>query len=186
VPGVLAPQEIARSFAEAWVTAAGGGYRLRMAQRVHELRTVQLPAGSVPGALRVATLADFEPVYNWARAFFQEALGEENPDQVRLLVEQRLAAGDFVLWEDGKPVSMAMRTRPGGRGVSVSAVYTPPEQRRKGYATACVAALSRRLLASGYDYCALFTDLANPTSNDIYYQIGYRPVADFDEYRFTA
>jgi uncharacterized protein len=73
-----------------------------------------------------------------------------------------------------------------GRGVSVSAVYTPPEQRRKGYATACVAALSRRLLASGYDYCALFTDLANPTSNDIYYQIGYRPVADFDEYRFTV
>jgi uncharacterized protein len=49
-----------------------------------------------------------------------------------------------------------------------------------------VAALSRQLLASGYDYCALFTDLANPTSNDIYYQIGYRPVADFDEYRFVG
>jgi uncharacterized protein len=186
VPGVLAPREIARSFAAAWVAAAGGDYRLRMAQRVHELRTVQLPEGSVPGVLRVATSADFDLVYSWARAFFQEALGEEDPDQIRLLVEQRLAPGDMVLWEDGVPVSMAMRTRPAGSGISVSAVYTPPGQRRKGYATACVAALSRQLLASGYDYCALFTDLANPTSNDIYRQIGYRPVADFDEYRFTA
>lgn len=186
VPGVLAPREIARGFAAAWVAAAGGDYQLRMAQRVHELRTVVLPEGSAPGALRVATPADFDLVYGWARAFFQESLGEEDPDHIRLLVEQRLAAGDMFLWEDGKPVSMAMRTRPAGRGVSVSAVYTPPELRRKGYATACVAALSRRLLDSGYDYCALFTDLANPTSNDIYYQIGYRPVADFDEYRFTG
>jgi predicted GNAT family acetyltransferase len=28
-------------------------------------------------------------------------------------------------------------------------------------------------------WCSLFTDLANPTSNHIYAEIGYRPAADF-------
>jgi predicted GNAT family acetyltransferase len=47
-----------------------------------------------------------------------------------------------------------------------------------------VAALSQQLLDAGWEFCALFTDLANPTSNSIYQRIGYRPVADFDEYIF--
>jgi len=44
--------------------------------------------------------------------------------------------------------------------------------------------LSQQLLGAGWEFCALFTDLANPTSNSIYQRIGYRPVADFDEYIF--
>lgn len=31
----------------------------------------------------------------------------------------------------------------------------------------------------------LYTDLANPTSNKIYQAIGYRPVADAQEWRFS-
>jgi predicted GNAT family acetyltransferase len=60
----------------------------------------------------------------------------------------------------------------------VNSVYTPPELRRQGYATAAVAELSRVLLAEGYPACVLYTDLANPTSNSIYQRIGYEPVAD--------
>jgi predicted GNAT family acetyltransferase len=81
---------------------------------------------------------------------------------------------------------MAMKLRPIRNGISVSYVYTPPHLRRRGYATACVAELSRSLLASGYTFCALFTDQANPTSNHIYWEIGYRPVADFDEILFQG
>ena len=39
-------------------------------------------------------------------------------------------------------------------------------------------------LESSYPFCALFTNPANPTSNDIYHQIGDRPAAEFNEYRF--
>lgn len=67
----------------------------------------------------------------------------------------------------------------------VNAVYTPPHYRGKGYATSCVASLSQHLLNSGYKFCSLFTDLANPVSNSIYMKIGYRPVCDYDEYKFT-
>ena len=47
-----------------------------------------------------------------------------------------------------------------------------------------VAALSQHLLDSGWSVCSLTTDLANPVSNHIYQRIGYRPVCDFNEYRF--
>jgi predicted GNAT family acetyltransferase len=64
--------------------------------------------------------------------------------------------------------------------------YTPLEQRGKGYATACVAALSQRLLTGGRHFCTLFTDLANPTSNRIYQRIGFEALGDFEEWVFLA
>ena len=39
-------------------------------------------------------------------------------------------------------------------------------------------------LESSYQFCTLFTSLANPTLNEIYDQMGDRPAADFNEYRF--
>ena len=67
----------------------------------------------------------------------------------------------------------------------VNAVYTPPGLRGRGYASACVAALSQKLLDEGRRYCFLFTDLANPTSNRIYQAVGYEAVVDVDEYKFS-
>ena len=63
-------------------------------------------------------------------------------------------------------------------------MYTPPEFRRRGYATACVAALNQQQLDAGRQFCALYTDLANPTSNSIYQKIGYVPVTDSSHYSF--
>jgi len=91
-----------------------------------------------------------------------------------------------MLWEvDGRPVSTASAARAQRHGVTISRVYTPPEHRRHGYASACVAALSQRQLDAGYEYCCLYTDLANPTSNAIYQRIGYVPLADASHYRFV-
>ena len=71
-------------------------------------------------------------------------------------------------------------------GIKVSPVYTPPEYRGKGYATSCVAAVSQHLLNTGYKYCFLFTDVANPTSNHIYQKIGYQPVCEISDYSFKS
>jgi len=91
---------------------------------------------------------------------------------------RRVAAGEVYLWCDPDPRTMAGSARPTQHAIAVNAVYTPPEWRKRGYATACVAELSRLLLARGYEFCVLYTDLANPTSNAIYSRIGYRPVRD--------
>ena len=67
---------------------------------------------------------------------------------------------------------MLRTTAPAVGVVRILSVYTPPEHRRHGYASACVAAASAWALAQGADACALYTDLANPTSNKIYQAIG--------------
>ena len=67
----------------------------------------------------------------------------------------------------------------------MNAVYTPPEWRGRGYATAAVATLSSELLGEGYAMCVLYTDLANPTSNRIYRRIGYEAVCDSLHLRFA-
>ncbi len=113
-------------------------------------------------------------------------MGEGSPEEARKMAVQRIEVGDVYLWDDGGPVSMAFRARPTPHGYTVTGVYTPPELRGRGYASACVAALSQRLLESGKQFCNLFTDLANPVSNSIYMKIGYKPVCDFTEYCFTG
>lgn len=125
----------------------------------------------------------------WVTAFVSEALREPDPTRVEQLVDAHPwpERRSIFLCEDGqppRPVSMAAFTGPTPNGIRVDAVYTPPEQRRRGYATACVAALSQWLLHSGHRYCFLYTDLSNPTSNHIYQTIGYEPVCDVDEYKF--
>ena len=44
-------------------------------------------------------------------------------------------------------------------------------------------ALSDRELRRGREFCFLYTDLENPTSNRIYHDVGYRPVLDVEERR---
>ena len=63
-------------------------------------------------------------------------------------------------------------------------VYTPARHRRRGYGSAITAAVSAERLASGRRFCFLYTDLANPTSNSIYMDIGYEPVCDSVDYAF--
>ena len=81
-------------------------------------------------------------------------------------------------------MSLAGFAGPTPTGIRVGPVYTPPEHRRRGYAKTLVAALSRWLLEQGHRGCFLFTDLANPTSNRIYTDIGYERVCDALEFRF--
>ena len=69
-------------------------------------------------------------------------------------------------------------------GIRVGPVYTPPELRGRGYASNLVAGVSQLQLDAGRTFVFLFTDLANPTANQIYQEIGYEPVNDVDEYAF--
>ena len=172
------------ALAEEW-TRRGREARVVMHQRAYELTRVDdVPMAS--GDLRVATRGDLDLVTAWVAAFETEALsGVLALNSTRAVAERRIDAGEVFLWCDPDPRTMAGSARPTARAVAVNAVYTPPEWRRRGYATACVAAVSRTLLARGFEYCVLYTDLANPTSNGIYTNIGYRPVRDFLMYALS-
>ncbi len=187
VPGVTGPEAAARAFSAAWTQATGQIARLKTRMRLYSLEAV-IPPPVPPGVFRQATASDALLLASWMEAF--EA--ETNPGEpslepaVRLQgIRDRIAAGEFFVWEEGgQPVTVAGTSRPLWTCISIGPVYTPPEQRRRGYATACTAVLSQRLLDQGWQHCVLFTDLANPTSNSIYQKIGYHPVCDYRTYRF--
>ena len=184
VPGVLGPSVAAKRVAERWVAVTGQGYSVERQQRVYELREVTSPAPE-RGRLRPATEADIELVARWQYASHVEIFGEADQEEAGQAARFRIGKGDIYLWEDQRPLSMAMRTRPTRKGISITLVYTPPQLRRRGYATACVGELSRVLLEAGREFCALFVDLSNATANRLYRRIGYRPVCGYDEYVFS-
>ena len=167
-----------------WTNADGREAKVVMRQRAYKLTSVE-PLSRASGTLRVATPADLDLVAEWISEFESEALAAVAPQSTRASAERRIAAGEIHLWCDPEPRTMAASARPTRHAIAVNGVYTPERWRRRGYATACVAGLSEVLLALGFEFCVLYTDLANPTSNSIYARIGYRPVRDFLMYELT-
>lgn len=184
VPGVTAETAVGLAFCERWQAATRQGYEVELQMRVFELRTVSWPA-MPPGHLRQATADDADLVFQWYCNFRDEAVSSD-PMPVREGVERSIREGNVYLWDDGGPVSLAARGRRLPHGYSVGPVYTPPNLRGRGYAGACTAALSQSILDGGAQFCTLFTDLSNPTSNAIYQRIGYRPVCDVTEYKLRG
>jgi uncharacterized protein len=151
-----------------------------VSQRIYVLRAVDPVEPWPPGRFRIAEEGDLDLIVRWVKDFLVDIGERGNPREIS---EARIRDRKFFVWEDKVPVSMAAWAGKTPSGVRINFVYTPPERRGCGYATACVAALSRLLLDSGNRYCCLYTDLANPVSNAIYQRIGYRPVCDSAVYR---
>ena len=187
LPGVLAANPVARAFASAWSRRTGARVGPGLRERIYQLTAVR-PVPPVSGAMRVAGPADRDLLVEWVAAFWREALGDSDTGDAAAAVDRWLRGGFRTpyLWEDGDPVSLAAAGGTTPHGIRIGPVYTPPDRRRRGYATALVAQVSRAQLDAGHRFCFLFTDLANPTSNHIYQQIGYEPVSDVEEYRFRG
>jgi predicted GNAT family acetyltransferase len=162
--------------------AVWGPATLARGMRLYQLDAVKPPTG-VPGHARVASLADLDLAATWQAAFAAEL---ESHSLGATDLRNRISRGLVWLWEvDGVRVASTSRTDNPGGVVRVGFVYTPPAHRRHGYAGALVAAVSADTLAAGATACCLFTDLANPTSNHIYQEVGYYPVADSGEWTLS-
>jgi len=189
IPSVLGPSEAAAAFARMWSERTASCSQLGMGMRSFRLDRVVTPPGVgpggrvVPGQLRRFRDDQLGLLVRWVEAFMRDSHIQNHQDPSADAL-RRLEDGDAYYWDDGGPVSMVARTGRTPHGARVSYVYTPDEHRGRGYASVCVAALSRRLLDQGARFCFLFTDAANPTSNAIYQRIGYRHMDDYQEYLF--
>jgi hypothetical protein len=178
--GVSGDSESTRCFADTWAAARGVTVTEGRASRLHRLEDLTLLAAD-DGHARLMKPSEVELVANWSADGFSELNGPDLDWAESHLREKRMW-----IWEaGGEPVSMVGYHLPIFGVCRVGPVYTPPEHRRHGYAGALTAHVSGEILAQGNQAC-LFTDLANPTSNKIYYQAGYRPVADFVDRVFTT
>jgi uncharacterized protein len=188
LPGVTAALPEADEFATAWSARTGVRPRRERAMRIHAAAKIIAAAG-VTGSARPAFDDERSLVLSWYRSFSAEAVGEPVEDErLQQSVDHAFAASDagFVVWDDGGPVSFAGYGGGTPNGVRIGPVYTPPDLRGRGYASALVAGLSQDRLGEGRTFCFLYTDLANPTANRLYARLGYEPVCDAAEIAFGA
>jgi hypothetical protein len=184
IPGILSAPDEAKHFIDAFGRASGRPMQVAARQRIYEATEVTAPTG-VTGTFRRAAQRDTELLVDWVVSFEREAMGNDGDlrESIANKVADMVRAEAVGLWSvDGQVVSMAAARGPTPHGIRVSYVYTPPASRGNGYASACTAALTADEFENGRDFCFLFTDLDNPTSNHIYQTIGYRPVCDMNVY----
>jgi len=186
VRGVDAPASAADAFAAAWSQRVGVGVQVHSRSRVYRL------AGPAPyqmgpaGRYRVATWADRPLLVKWLTAFGTEVgelAGAPEAD-----ADDLLSFGGAAFWEaGGRPVAMATTTRPVVGTVRISIVYTPPEQRHTGYATAVMLAASRAVLAGPsavgqVSEVVLITDTTSPDRQAS--RLGYQLIGERTVLRF--
>jgi predicted GNAT family acetyltransferase len=175
---IIGPWASLRSFAAAF----GGDWREGHHHVVYECRVAQ----SVPmprGRARVVVPDDRSRIADWIQAFSAEAIGDGATRQAaEALADRHAREGSMWLWCVGEePVACTAAVGRTPHGIRITSVYTPPEHRRHGYASALVASLTRKLLDGGRDFVFLYADRKNPTANAIYQRIGYREIAEAGE-----
>ncbi len=186
IESIISVKEWATRFAEKWKEKTGQGTTLLMDQGLYRLDVIDETLEHSPGSWRYATHTDALLIEKWYAEFVEDTgierlAAEEIQKRVKIMLDQQ----EVFLWEDkGKVVSMMKKARPTANGVTVSFVFTPREERRKGYARTMVAAGSKELLKE-FRFCVLYTDMMNPTSNKIYQEIGYRKLIDSVHLKFN-
>lgn len=186
LPGVIGLKSEALAFVLAWQSLTKQDFELAFAMKIHQLDAPK-PIAKASGSFRLATEHDRNLLVSWSEAFEIEALkNNKSKSNYQLWFDGHLKRKSIFVWQDKVVVAMAVCTGATPNGIRINAVYTPPEFRKKGYATSCVATLSKKLLDQGYKYCFLFTNLANPISNHIYSKIGYRPICEVSNYAFKS
>lgn len=174
-PGVAGPSSTALQVAAVAGAEQRRGVRLRFAERLFRLGSLAWP--QVQGKARVAGAGDEPLVLSWFLAFVAET-GVVGGDEQESVVD-RLSYEGIVLWEvDGAPVAMAGHSRIAFGSGRIGPVYTPPEHRGQGYGGAVTCAASQQVRDRGGAEVVLFTDLTNPTSNELYRRLGYEAVHD--------
>jgi GNAT superfamily N-acetyltransferase len=176
----------AERFASAWSVAVGKQFREVGGVRLYRLAGLKPPRPV--GTPRLAVLSDAELCADWlvemARTEDSRRGWVPGDRAVDLLTAVRalIAADRLWLLEDGgRPVTLGAH-RPVLHGVvRLGPIYTSPEFRRHGYASAMTAHLVG-LFHQRTEVC-LRTDLANPDSHRVYQRLGFTPVTDLR--RFT-
>ncbi len=183
LPGILGEDRLVYAFAQRYADTAKCSYTLTMEELCYKLtKLADLP---YKGKLRPAHENDLHFLPYWLSAFHADCFHQSIPPDYWEAQQKIRQKCFFVLENDeGVPVSLAGTSRQMPHGRSIAPVYTPPFFRGQGYASACTAMLSQLILDQGYEYCVLFANRANLTSNSIYQKIGYEHISNFTEIAF--
>lgn len=185
--GIAGPFVIAEEFKVEWMLRHRCHVQTRFEQCIYEMTELILPP-PLEGSMRIAVDSDRKLLSLWCWNFVVDCRMAKGPDNGNGLIYAKQAIEDRsrYLWEvEGHPVAMAGVQGHTRNGIRISWVYTPPPERRKGYAAQLVAKVCEEQMGKGKKLCFLYTDLENPTSNHIYQSIGFKPVSKPLHYSFV-
>ncbi|WP_039800455.1 GNAT family N-acetyltransferase [Nocardia araoensis] len=178
--GVEGVVEDATVFAQHWCGLLGKNFHQSYLTRLYRLGALRTP--DVAGVPRRVLASDVALCRDWLAAMREES--GMGPGLDETAIRRRVEAGRWWLWErDGEPVSLAAHQIPIQGWSRIGPVYTPPDARGHGYASAVTAHVAKQLRAQNLDVC-LFADTANATANRIYRAIGFHPTHQFAHYVF--
>ncbi|MGP4068550.1 GNAT family N-acetyltransferase [Halobacillus sp. B29] len=184
VPGILGEGEAVQHFIDEWVNITGKNPIIHMRQGIYRLNKLQ-PIHMKEGELIEAKESDFGLVKKWLTWFGEETNEGTIKERTAEIAEEMIRTRRMHLWiVNGEAVSMVARARVTPNGATINAVFTPDEFKRRGYATQAVWTLTKKLLDQGYEFCSLYTDLDNHSSNSIYKKIGYEWIGNSIVYHF--
>ena len=179
VDSIIGDRQTADAFARAWSAKKGTVPKEVMNQGLYRADSVNRKLVKSPGTWRVASGKDAQLLEEWMLLFERDTgIAASTPAEAARKIDDFLERKEVFVWEDrGEVVSCMKKARPSKHGITVSFVFTPAKYRRRGYARTLVAEVTEELLEE-YDFVMLYTDLANPTSNKIYREIGYEQIAN--------
>jgi predicted GNAT family acetyltransferase len=191
LPGLAGSRDIVDAFIEGYVESKSHGSTRVLAEERRDLLYAleELITPDVEGLGRPARTEEIDALTEMFAQFWREVEGAPlSPADARNGVKRAVTAGSLFCWElAGDIVAIAghapiITTEAIAIG-RIGPVFTPPEFRRRGFGSAVTALVTRRLIEKGARVM-LFTDAANPTSNDIYQAIGYRLVDEVVQMHF--
>ncbi len=191
LPGLTANLPAVQLFVNCWTGLTGR--RARTISRLTDYALEQVrEVRRAPGSPRPADRRDRDLVVRWMRDFSAEAPPQDEivGAELERFLAGRLEGPDagYRLWigPSSRPVCLAGFMGPTGSGIRVGPVYTPPEERGRGYARSLLAELARELFRRGYRACYLASDLENAAANQLYEAVGYRPVGEAEMVSFEG
>jgi predicted GNAT family acetyltransferase len=151
-----------------------------------ELRDLIVPSALVARVVtaRRADSRDVEQLARWRCGYAIETLNErETPELLdasrKAIVNQIREHRLWIAEADGRPAAMTAFNTATREAVQVGGVFTPVEQRGRGYARAAVAQSLLDARAEGAAKAILFTGCDNLPAQKAYTALGFRHVGDY-------
>ena len=184
--GVNAETEISQKFSKFYCQLSNKKFEEKMKLRILVLTKIN------PGELnnnlnfRKAELKDKIVLKKYIYDMIYEVFGKKKEhEEIESSFQKVMKSGFYIIENIGNIVSQAAVNANLINGKSLGCVYTPREERNKGYCYNLIYRLCEDLLKKGENkFICLYTDDTNPISNHIYEKVGFERKMDCIEMDF--
>ena len=133
--------------------------------------------------------AHLQALTRWCTSFYSEAIPNKKPiGDIEKRVMAKIEKGSIHLLHNNEVfLAMANWTRPIPGAVGLNLIYTPPNERGKGYGKAVTYLLTKKLIeAEGYGETNLYADASNPEVNSMYQKVGFSEVGQSEHFEVIS